>query len=329
MNEPGPATPSDVIVGSWQLPTPIRRSPRPVWAFVAAAFADLVIRVVVFGGFRVLDRPGDAVVVLLSALPSAAFVLLPAAVLLGTWPRRMASRMLVGAGLLALSELVWLAVSVVTFGPTWFGDATDVLALMEHSRAVDSGRVVAEALALAGVSILAWGVALVKSRPYARSWRAYAAVVVAIAVAGALAGVTAEANLLSIYVRVGADPSAARVFITLPALIANGVEILTGLAWGALAVLSVVRAAGATTARRGWKLLAIAATLLVVSYAMSQLVSLLLTTPTQSLLVLAIHPLQSIAFAIGVACLVVALALGLGAEPDDPPGTPKPGTIQG
>jgi hypothetical protein len=324
MNQPASADPSDVIVGSWRALKSIRRVPATVWLFAAAALADLFIRAVTFGATfeTAQSRPGDDLILLLSGLPAAAFVFLPGASLLGTWPRRTARLVFIGAALLALAEIVSLAGTVVVFGRFSGGGPLDAFDLFARARSVDSVTLVGSVFSLAGVSVLTVTVAQIRPGS-ARGGvaRTVAGLVLAIAVAGALAGAVTEARWFSSYTA-SLDPLSGPGFITLPALLANGIGIVAGVGWGALAALAIVGRAGASAKRRGWTLLSAGATFLVIADAISAFVMTLGANATGAT---ALYQLRSTASLIGVACLVAALATGLRTEPDELPRTVNAG----
>src|SRR3954467_12870135 len=118
MSEPRTAIPSDAIVGSWRLPAPVRHVPGVVWLFVVATLADAVLRSLSYVDAALWQtRPAEAAFVVLTFLPNAAWMFLPAAVLLGRWTGRRGRLVLAGALLIAGSEAASLAVSLLTVGP--------------------------------------------------------------------------------------------------------------------------------------------------------------------------------------------------------------------
>lgn len=100
----GPVSdPGDVIVGTIRLPSWMGRIPRVVWVFIALAILD--------SAYRIWQGPislTDATSLVLSVIGGAAFVLLPAAILLGPGGGGRTSWIFQGALALAGAEVLGL-----------------------------------------------------------------------------------------------------------------------------------------------------------------------------------------------------------------------------
>jgi hypothetical protein len=301
---------ADLIVGSWYLPEPIKRVPMPVWAFAVATLADAVLRAMSFGGGpRIVAQAPEALFIALSFLPEAARNLfLPGAVLVGNWVGRTRQLVLGGALLIAGGEVVSLVITVVARGIP--GDAGDLFDLVARFQAFDGLWLVAAVLGLAGSLLIASGLRPM-SLPGGRRARIATAVILIVALLGAVAEIVTLVAVVAYHPEGASEGAVTYAVITPPGLLSQVVGILNGLVWGTIACFAVIHRQRATRSRRGWSLLSVGASLLVLWGTIGALPLALAFTASDTLLTTYGAPviqLNSAIHVVGVVCLLAGFA---------------------
>jgi hypothetical protein len=306
MSEPAPANPSDVIVGSWRLPTPIRRVPALVWVFAAAAVVDAVLR-------TTSSFPGESgnpllvIPMLISNLPTAGLLFMPGAVLLGRWSAFAGRAAMAGAILLAASELIALALRLVPFESIDSAASSDAATFGQTLAPV---RAVAVLLSLAGLVFLLWAAVAARTGTAGARVRVVAGALIAVAVASAMEGVwvlLASAQ--------PPPPDENGLSITAPDLASAAISIAAGVVWGLLAAVATLGASAARDRRLGWTALAAGAALVVVTRATWDVINagvmLRLITPSLDGPYLVLLRVSETLYPIATALVLIALTVGL------------------
>lgn len=258
-----------MIVGSWHLPGPLERVPPIVWAFAIVGLVDAALRAVTVGGVKpFVTPPLELILVVLSFLPQAAFLFLPGAVVLGRWTGRRAIFVLRGAVLLALAEVLFVAVFVLAYGIGRESDSP--LMLMDRLRGLRSVGLFGAILALTGALLVADGVRperLVVKRP---GIRAALAAIAMVTIVGAIARLASLAYPLVQGAQSYGDPFLSG-FITVEGLLSEVFRIVSAIAWGAIAWFATVRLGFGAAPRRRWALISVGATSISLAGAIASL----------------------------------------------------------
>jgi hypothetical protein len=300
---------SDVIVGSWHLPGPLERVPPIVWAFAFAGLVDAALRAVTVGGVRpFVTPPLELVFVVLSFLPQAAFLFLPGAVLLGRWTGRRASLVIRGAVLLALAEVLFVAVFVLGYGIG--GESDSPFMLMDRLRGLGSVRLLGAIFALTGALLVADGVRperLFVRRP---GIRAALAAIAIVTIVGAIARLASLAYPLVQGAQSSGDPFLSG-FITVEGLLSEVFGIVTAVTWGVIAWFATVRLGSGAAPRRRWALISVGATSISLASAIASLPMALAYAGMPALLMsqgTALSQLYSTINVVGVVCILAGFA---------------------
>jgi hypothetical protein len=315
MNRPVGVDPSDLIVGSWRLPAPIRRVPALVWPFALVALIDAAVRTVSgVGGFqRVSEDPLFAIPLLISSLSVAGLLLMPGAVLLGRWAGFAGRAAMAGAILLAASELVALALRLIPFESLLPAAPQDV-------ETVGGGlgplRVVGAFLYLAGLLFLLWAVVVARAgTPGARA-RAVAVGLIGVAILSTMEGV-------QIFVDSVRTNNANGFSMGVPDVGSAAITLAAGVVWGLLAAAAVLGRSAARDRRHGWTAVAAGAALVVIASAMwdafTAAVMLGLLAPDAEGPYLVLVRVSDVLYPLATALVVIGLAVGLVDQP-----VPKP-----
>jgi hypothetical protein len=300
---------SDVIVGSWHFPNRIKGVPPLVWALAAATVLDATLRALSFRGVTpFVTSPPELVLVVLSFLPQAAFLFLPGAVLLGRWTGSRGDLVRRGAVLLALAEVLFVAVFVLGYG---IGrEADNLYVLTDRLRGLRGVGLLGAILALTGALLVADGVRperLLVKRP---GIRAALAAIAIVTIVGAIARLASLAYPLVQGAQSSGDPFLSG-FITVEDLLSEVFRIVTAVAWGVIAWFATVRLGMGAAPRRRWALISVGAASISLAGAIASLPMALAYAGMPDLLMTqgtALIQLYSTINLVGVVCILAGFA---------------------
>jgi hypothetical protein len=299
----------------------VERRPPPFAAFflIALAIAYLAWYVVTQG---VLTEPtiGDLVVHLLRVTPGIAAILLPAALLLRhpDAPRRLPILLLGTLLFAAVQSLIVLADPLQPLFEALTPAAEDVPSLVPLAAVYE---IVVGVLSAAGLGCIAFGLAAARrfeDRP-GRGATAAASIVPIVAVLATIAGVLGTTRL-----DLGDVPMTPGLAAYLVASV--GLGIVRVVAWAFLASVAIRGWRAGEAPLAGWWLAVLAAGLVLLALAMLSVRGLIdVTDPAVDEVY---GYVEATAYAAGIVCLLVAVAIGLPALDlwdDDAPGANSPG----